>query len=33
MANLKFAKKRKEENFLSDKKWKILICDCKPPLN
>lgn len=27
MANLKFAKKRKEENFLSDEKWKILICD------
>ncbi len=27
MANLKFAKKRKEENPLSDEKWKILICD------
>ncbi|UTJ05426.1 DUF3369 domain-containing protein [Arcobacter roscoffensis] len=27
MANLKFAKKRKDENPLSEEKWKILICD------
>lgn len=27
MGNLKFAKKKKDENPLSDEKWKILICD------